>query len=525
MDDSGSPIESLFALFEQPSGPAGFDAAFCRALAAAFDAEFASIFEPAAGGRALRFRCAPNLSPRETDAFRCGLGEGICGAAALTGRTIAVFDAGRCPQHLPSIDALTGLATRSLLAAPAIHDGRCLAVIELMNRRHGHFGDGDRVLARSVAALYAARLAATPVATEARGAGGRSRRRRDPAAAPPLPAEGVPLIVGASVVMQRVLDRVLRVGPTGIPVLVLGETGTGKELIARRLHAAGRRRSRPCVTINCAALTETLLESELFGHRKGAFTGADRNRTGKLAEADGGTVFLDEVGDMSPACQAKLLRALDYGEISPVGGNDVVKIDVRIIAATNQPLQTRIEAGSFRADLYYRLRGVELTLPPLRERAEDVALLTEYFLRGAPDGDAVPPEGIDDAALELLTRYPWPGNVRELRWAVRSAAVVATGRRIGVADLPPAIQAHEPPPPAASGVPAVAGPLVHPAAPPMHPEARRLLEALTETAFPGSGRWNLAGAARLLGMPRKTLEYKIKRVYRLQNRPRPQPGD
>jgi transcriptional regulator with GAF, ATPase, and Fis domain len=508
--------DPVLSLFEQAESHDDFDAAFCRALLVRFDAEFASIIEPTPDGVALQFRCAPNLQPDEMRRFRFLAGEGICGAAAASGRTIAVFDARECPQHLAAVDAQTGLTTGSLLAAPAMHGGRCLAVVELMNRRPGPFDEFHKALARSYAALYAARLAA----------GKPSRRQSAPPPHIKNPKSEIrnpksksstepPVIVGASVAMQQVLNQVLRVGPTDLPVLVLGESGTGKELIARRLHAAGPRRDRPLVTINCAAITESLLESELFGHRKGAFTGADRDRRGKLQEADGGTVFLDEVGDMSPACQAKLLRALDYGEISPVGGNDVVTIDVRIVAATNQPLEALIQSGEFRRDLYHRLRGVELNLPALRARPGDIELLAEHFLRDADAARAgEPPLVLEPEALAALLRFPWPGNVRELRFAIKYAVMAASGPGIRLGDLPEDVRRADFRQTSVPGLPTPGIPQL-----PLNNEAQRLLQILRETAYPGTGRWNLAGASRALGMPRKTLEYKIKKVYCLDPPP------
>jgi transcriptional regulator with GAF, ATPase, and Fis domain len=511
------PFDALVQLLEAPPDDGvDFDRALCEALKDVFDAQYAAIFDLDQAATTLRFRCAPNLSREILETFRFKLGEGICGAAALTGRTIAVFDARERPEHQSAVDEATGLTTRSLLAAPAIHDGRCLAVIELMNRREGAFGEADKRLARALAALYAARRAG-----RASPSGKVQPRGRQPLrTSPPTGPDQGPVIVGASVAIQQVLNLVLKIGPTELPVLILGETGTGKELVARRLHVASARRDRPCLTINCAALSESLLESELFGHVQGAFTGAQRDRRGLLEEADGGAIFLDEVGDMIPACQAKLLRALDYGEIIPVGGNDVRRIDVRVIAATNRPLESRMEEGDFRADLYHRLCGIEIHLPALRERHGDVELLADYFLRSLPAEPAGGPVGIDPLALECLTRYPWPGNVRELRRAVESASAMAGGRWIRFEHLPERIRAQQagmPAYPAAESYALRRGEtLSAPAIQPLNAELESILEAMRATAFVGSGRWNLAKAARRLGMPRKTLEYKIRAVYRLR---------
>jgi transcriptional regulator with GAF, ATPase, and Fis domain len=252
--------------------------------------------------------------------------------------------------------------------------------------------------------------------------------------------EGVcPGIVGKSPAIARLSKLILKVGASHVHVLVEGESGTGKELVARAIHAASPRASGPFVGENCAALSESLIESELFGHVRGAFTGAERDRRGLFALADGGTLFLDEVGDMSPRIQAKLLRVLQEKEFRPLGGRDVIRTDLRIVSATNRRLQEMVDAGTFRADLFYRLNVVGLKLPPLRERHEDVPLLAEHFLSRVRGGGR---RGISHEALEMLSRYPWPGNVRELQNVIERAAVLAGGPVIGVDSLPDGIVDH-----------------------------------------------------------------------------------
>ena len=213
-------------------------------------------------------------------------------------------------------------------------------------------------------------------------------------------------------------------------VLVQGETGTGKELVARELHRLSPRGEKRFVTVNCAALADTTLESELFGHRKGAFTGADQDRLGRFRAADGGTLFLDEVSELSASAQAKLLRALECGEVQPLGSDDVERVDVRVVAATNRPLPAAVEAGRFRADLYHRLNILVLSLPPLRERPDDVAPLAREFLRQIRAQRPTRPTSISPDALKLLRAYPWPGNVRELRNAVERAAIMTADETI-----------------------------------------------------------------------------------------------
>jgi nitrogen regulation protein NR(I) len=249
---------------------------------------------------------------------------------------------------------------------------------------------------------------------------------------------GVDQIVGRSKPMQEVYKTVGRVAPEDVTVLILGESGTGKELIARAIYHHSERSNKPFLAINCAALPETLLESELFGHERGAFTGAERRRIGKFEQADGGTLFLDELGDMSPATQAKVLRILQDGRFERVGGNETIPTDVRVIAATNQDLETRITRGEFRQDLLYRLNGFTIRLPPLRERLEDLPLLIDHFLTQAQQEAGRPTLQLANETLALLESYNWPGNVRELQSVIKYAVVHAVGDVITPECLPDA---------------------------------------------------------------------------------------
>ncbi|MDA0329087.1 MAG: sigma-54 dependent transcriptional regulator [Gemmatimonadetes bacterium] len=243
-------------------------------------------------------------------------------------------------------------------------------------------------------------------------------------------------IVGETDAMYQVLERVVQIAPVGSTVLVTGESGTGKELVARGIHALSPRRHKPFIAVNVAAISQTLIESEIFGHEKGAFTGAMTARKGLFELADGGTIFLDEIGDMPLATQTKLLRVLEQREFHRVGGEVSIKVDVRIVAATNQDLRHFVAIGQFRRDLYFRLNVLNIELPALRERRADIPLLVESFVREVSDhNDRVFP-GISPAAMELLTAYSWPGNIRELRNLVESMVVLAPGRAIRPEDLP-----------------------------------------------------------------------------------------
>ena len=249
------------------------------------------------------------------------------------------------------------------------------------------------------------------------------------------------MLIGNCLEMHEVYKAIGRVAPQNVTVLILGESGTGKELMARAIYHYSSRSDRPFLAMNCAAIPETLLESELFGHEKGAFTGADRQRVGKFEQCNGGTLFLDEIGDMTPLTQTKILRVLQDGQFERVGGNETIKVDVRIIAATNRDLGKLIAEGRFRQDLYYRLNVYTIRVPPLRERAGDLALLAQHFLRRfslelAKEVDRVTPE-----TLELLQRYSWPGNVRELQSMLKQAILQATGPVLVPGSFPPALQA------------------------------------------------------------------------------------
>jgi two-component system nitrogen regulation response regulator GlnG len=234
-------------------------------------------------------------------------------------------------------------------------------------------------------------------------------------------------IIGSSHQMQSICKSIGRLAPQDINVLILGESGTGKELIARAIYQHSRRSQATFLAINCAAIPEQLLESELFGHEQGAFTGADRRRVGKFEQCNGGTIFLDEIGDMPLATQAKMLRLLQNGEFQRVGGNTTLRTDVRLIAATNQNIEVMIEQNKFRRDLYYRLRGVTLNLPALREHKEDIAELAHYFVFRFNSQLGTRVETISEAAIERLLSYSWPGNVRELQSVIREAMIASTG--------------------------------------------------------------------------------------------------
>jgi two-component system, NtrC family, response regulator HydG len=305
-------------------------------------------------------------------------------------------------------------------------------------------------------------------------------------------------IIGSSPAMQRVFDVLGQVSATNATVLILGESGTGKELVARAIHQNSPRAKGHFVAVNCAALSEGLIESELFGHVKGAFTGAVAHKEGRIVYADGGTMFLDEVGDMPLATQAKLLRVLETREVQPVGGNTVQKVDIRLVAATHRDLERMVAEGSFREDLLYRLQVVTLELPPLRKRKTDIPILIEHFVGelAAEHGRAV--RGVTPEARAALVRYDWPGNVRELRNAIESMVLLARGDVLGVEDLPEAVRGGGEAGPAGRGSHELAGRSLA--------EVERDLIAANLELMAG----NREKTARVLGIGERTLYRKIK---------------
>ncbi|MDD3620407.1 MAG: sigma-54 dependent transcriptional regulator, partial [Desulfobulbaceae bacterium] len=306
-------------------------------------------------------------------------------------------------------------------------------------------------------------------------------------------------IIGTSKAMAHLISQVRTVSSTEATVLITGESGTGKELIARAIHANSPRREGRLVTVNCAALTDTLLEAELFGHEKGAFTGADRKRDGLFMQARKGSIFLDEVGEIPLHMQAKLLRAIQEREIQRVGSDAPIKVDVRIIAATNRELLEDVRTGRFREDLYYRLNVINLRVPSLRERQEDIPLLAQHFLHRFADRNRKTLKGFTPGAMDLLVRYAWPGNVRELENAVERAVIMSLGDYVAERELPPAVAAHDNE--AGGEIPAagMAG------LPLEEVEKAAIVQTLRETGG------NKSEASRILGITRTTLNNKIRK--------------
>ncbi len=307
-------------------------------------------------------------------------------------------------------------------------------------------------------------------------------------------------MIGESEAMRRVHEWILKAARTGSKVLIEGENGTGKELVARAIHRAGQKADRPFVAVNCAAIPETLIESELFGYRKGAFTGAVSDRPGKFQAAEGGTLFLDEIGDMSPVTQAKVLRAIEAEVVEPVGASAPVRTDIRLIAATNKDLRTEMAEGRFREDLYFRLNVLNIRIPALRERREDIPLLVGHFIRLFCREHGVDLKRIEPSAMEHLSALPWAGNVRELRNFMEKLVVLIDREEIRKADLVPLLS-----------LPERAGRSDDPSPLTLHEAKERFERGFIREKLEAAG-WNVTRAAEALGLPRTYLHRKMKQL-------------
>ncbi len=403
----------------------------------------------------------------------------------------------------PSIIAISVL---SVLAVPIVADDEAVAVVYLDSTRLAAIfsAEAEAAAVRLAAAVAPGIRNAARLAQAARREKELRARLAELEAGPPGPAG--PLVLGRSAPGQAALDRALKAARSDAPVLLEGESGTGKELFARSIHHASPRALRPFVAINCGAIPEGTLEAELFGYRRGAFTGAATDRIGRIEAAHEGTLFLDEIGDMPPALQVKLLRTLQSGEIQKLGETKERRVDLRVVAATHRNLRDLVREGKFREDLLYRLRVVAVQIPPLRERGDDVVVLAEAFARRFGRDLGRDLAGLSPAAREALLRHPFPGNVRELENAIRHAAVFAAGARIEPEDLPPEI--------AGGGAGASGGPGARaPDALPRDAEELRKAKddagARIERAFLRAlldrAQGNVSLAARLAGMNRTVL--------------------
>jgi transcriptional regulator with GAF, ATPase, and Fis domain len=390
-------------------------------------------------------------------------------------------------RHLMSRDSITELKVASLICAPVLFEDQVLGLLHLYRTTTQSPLNADDLeftlaVARQLGAVWHRLRRQASLSAENKSLKDQLRIETE--------------LVGESQGLNTIVSQVGRVGETKATVLIRGESGVGKELVARAIHSNSPRRDGPFVCLNCAALTETLLESELFGHEKGAFTGATERMIGKFEAADQGTIFLDEIGEMALSTQAKFLRVLEGHPFERVGGNTAIKADVRVVAATNRPLEDAVRAGTFRRDLFFRLQVVQLDVPPLRDRTPDIPILAEYFLRRFVRETGRKIRDFAPEAMEKLSVYRWPGNVRELRNVIERAVALGSGPLIEASD----IWLSELGVGTQSGV----GAGVYRPESLDEVEKRHILETLKHTD------WNKSQAAAILGIERSTLDRKIK---------------
>ena len=425
----------------------------------------------------------------ELDEIRLRLGQGVAGHVAATGDTLSLPAASDDGRFFDGVDQETGYETRSILAVPMRDSrGEILGVVQLLNKRTGAFPASDAGVLQALAQQAAVAIEATTLYRDL---------MREPAAdLPPVPiANQFNRVIGSSEPLRRACRLTSKAARSETTVLIRGESGTGKELFARAIHVNSPRAGGPFIKVDCASLPESLVENELFGHERGAYTGADRRTLGKFEAANGGTLFLDELGELPVAAQGKLLRVLQDGEFDRIGGIDPVRADVRVVAATNRNLERLVEDRGFRADLYYRVKVVQIELPPLRDRSkEDILRLAGHFARQAARRHGRPVPVFSPGALEQLAEYTWPGNVRELENCIESAIVLVDGDEITTDDLP---LADRPGPSSGSGVQGIQT---------LEAVERAHIRAVLDHA--GSNR---TLAAQLLGIGRNTLTRKLKK--------------
>ncbi|MEE9268821.1 MAG: sigma 54-interacting transcriptional regulator [Candidatus Krumholzibacteria bacterium] len=404
---------------------------------------------------------------------------GIAGRVIKSGRPENIVDVSRNPDFFRGIDERSKFQTRGIIAAPMIYKSETIGAVEVINRQGGgQFDAGDLQLISILANL---------AACGARNAQAHESLRKENLALRGSVLSGAE-IIGSSETVKRMLKLADRVAPAHATVLLSGETGTGKEVLAKYIHNVSPRAARPFVAVNCAALPETLLESELFGHEKGSFTGAMAQHIGRFELADNGTLLLDEIGDISASTQVKLLRLLEERAFTRIGGTRLISCDVRIIAATNRDLKKAVAEGSFRDDLFYRLNVFPIEVPPLRERREDIPALIEHFTRLT----SVEPCNASPEAVRDLTAYDWPGNIRELANVIERAVLLADTPELLPAHFPPEItrtDKHAPLPEESLWA----------------SERAMIVKALREN------HWNQSKAARALGISRDNLRYRVKK--------------
>ncbi len=421
--------------------------------------------------------------------FKFPRAKSIAGLCIDTGQIKVVHDAKRSPHHFKEVDESAGFKTKSILCVPLSIKGKTIGCVTLVNKRDGTMFDDDDIAIATMISNLAAISIKNAEAYE-------KLQKANLALEYQLPSED--MIIGKNKDVRKIFESIKKLKDTDSTVLILGESGTGKGVLARAIHEQGKRKEYPFVTVNCSVYSQTLLESELFGHEKGAFTGADRLKKGRFELASGGTVFLDEIGEMDKSLQTKLLRILQEKEFERVGGTETLTADNRIIAATNTNLEMALEQNQFRKDLYYRLKVIVFKLPPLRERREDIPAFARYFLEKYRNELNKPVNKFDEVSMNALLRYDYPGNTRELENIVERAVVLAEDDVIHIDDLPDEIQHRK----------------YRYSTQITSPEKVLTIsdiekETISKTLHQCS--WNQSKASRLLGISRDQLRYRLKK--------------
>jgi len=486
-----SPVASLRALAEQLTATVSLDEVLgplLRTLCEGWALRRVALCLADPEHQEVAIEAAHGLTPSEVRRGRYAFGEGIVGRVAVSGEALVVPRITEDPRFLDRTGALDAGGELAFVCVPVRVDGRNLGTLSAYRE------PAPAAVLAGVVDLLVVVAAMLAPAVEHRvavqGPGVRSAREETG------PRARIPGLIGNSKPMQRVLDLVAQVAPTATTVLLRGESGTGKELIADAIHRDSPRDRGPLVKVNCAALPETVIESELFGHERGAFTGAVQQRKGRFELAHGGTIFLDEIGDLSPPTQIKLLRVLQQRTLERVGSNASLRVDVRIVAATSRDLEEMIQTGEFRQDLYYRLNVFPIHLPALRERKADIMLLTDHFVEVFNRAHGRQVRRISTPAIDMLTAYHWPGNVRELENCIERAVLLTRDDVIHGHHLPPSLQTAE-----ASGTGPVEG---------LQAQLDALERELVLDALKSS-RGNMAAAARQLGLTERIMGLRVAR--------------
>lgn len=445
---------------QENSDPAGFARDVLPQLRRVLNVQAVSIWMPSPDRTCLRmswFDNDPGFQSGFLEGTTVAVDKSLAGAVFLSGRTEIVHDVTRDARHCPEVDEKTGLSTRELLIVPIFSRGVVIGVMECVNKISGRFGNQDEAMGQAAAALFAMAVEKWLLLEQLKEANERLHKtaeRRKASLRGVIQEKkqlermlqkgiGVDDVIWRSPQMGRVLELARKAAASDVTVLIMGESGTGKDLMARLLHRQSARRTGPFVAENCAAIPESLFASELFGHMRGSFSGAQGDRKGLIEKAHMGTLFLDEIGDMPSGIQRALLRVIETGEVRPVGANRGHPTEFRLITATHRNLEEMVAAGTFREDLYYRINVFRIHLPPLRERPEDIELLAYHFMHRAARRYGKKLQGIRQDVLDCFRSFPFPGNVRQLKNEIDQAVVLAEdGDWVRLEHLSPEIRAY-----------------------------------------------------------------------------------